>query len=109
MLGLALKMRISIVETAITKTIKTNENPHTCITQKLLILCGVNTILKYPKRSCIIRRNLPLKRLSGMWVRIIYYDRFWETFYQDVGCDRTDISKDVVNVRSFTVDNLQKP
>ena len=30
-----------------------------------------------------------------MWVRIIYYDKFWETFFQDVGCDGTDISDDI--------------
>ena len=28
-----------------------------------------------------------------MWVRIIYYDRFWETFFQDVECGGTDIDE----------------
>ena len=30
----------------------------------------------YHKKPCIIHRNLPLKGFSGMWVWIIYYDRF---------------------------------
>jgi hypothetical protein len=29
-----------------------------------------------------------------MGVQIIYYDRFWETFFHDVGCDGTDVSED---------------
>ena len=27
-----------------------------------------------------------------MWVWILHFDRFWETFFQEVGCDGTDIS-----------------
>jgi hypothetical protein len=30
-----------------------------------------------------------------MWLGITYYDRFWETFFLDVGCDGTDISEDI--------------
>ena len=30
-----------------------------------------------------------------MWVQIIYYYMFWETFFQDVRCDGTDISEDI--------------
>jgi hypothetical protein len=30
-----------------------------------------------------------------MWVRIIYYDGFWELFSHDVGRDGTDISEDI--------------
>jgi len=49
----------------------------------------------YSKKPCIIHRIVPLKGFSGMWVQIIYYDRFWEFFFQDVGCDGTDISGDI--------------
>ena len=30
-----------------------------------------------------------------MWGQIIYNDRSWETFFQDVGDDGTDISEDI--------------
>ena len=46
------------------------------------------------KWLCIIHKNLPLKGFAGMLVRIIY-DMFWETFFQDVECDGTDISDDI--------------
>ena len=51
--------------------------------------------LGIPYCYCIICRNLPLKGFSGMWLWIMYYDRFWETFPQDVWCDGTDILEDI--------------
>jgi len=30
-----------------------------------------------------------------MWVQIIYYDRFRESLFKDVGCDGTDNSEDI--------------
>jgi hypothetical protein len=35
---------------------------------------------EYRKKLCISRRNLPLKGFLGMGMRIIYYNRFKETF-----------------------------
>ena len=52
-------------------------------------------IYEYCKLSWIICRKLPLKGFSGMWVQIIYYDRFRETLFKDVGCDGTDNSEDI--------------
>ena len=47
------------------------------------IVYSVNSfsVTEYCKQLCIILKNLPLKGFSGMWVRIIYYDRFWETSF----------------------------
>jgi hypothetical protein len=52
---------------------------------------------KYRKQPCVISRNLPLKGIfewEGGWL-YIYIMIGWETFFQDVGCDLTDISEDI--------------
>ena len=39
-------------------------------------------------------QKFSLKGIFGYVKQIMYYDRFSETVFQNVGCDGTDISKD---------------
>jgi hypothetical protein len=77
-----------------------SDNTYTYIVY--LILFSINRYRNY--REVFNGRHFTIKSENGVHTMIIkdveeggdiYYDRFWETCFQNVGCDGTDISEDI--------------